>query len=275
MQVENADAARPQSGLSGATIIYEYVAEGGVSRFSAIYATPPSTRVGPVRSARLATLHLLKLYNGVLVYSGADQYIQGLLDASSSPHFDEDTSNGDLFRISDRSPPHNLYSDGARLRDLAQRATAAPIGYSYPSPVAAATSGKTTATFTVKLSDSEQPVWTWDTARHGWTRTEPDTGPFLDAVTGQPVVAATVIVQQVTITEAPQVVDVNGVHGFDHQLTGSGSAQVFVNDSEYDATWTQPASGPPALKLMNGSQAPIAAGLVWIELVARPAAVPH
>src|SRR5438552_4224317 len=36
VQVENSPSSRPQSGLSDATIVYEYVAEGGVGRFSAI-----------------------------------------------------------------------------------------------------------------------------------------------------------------------------------------------------------------------------------------------
>ena len=85
LQVENADAARPQSGLARATIVYEYVAEGGISRFSAIYPVPPAAQVGPIRSARLATLSLLQLYKGMLVYSGASEYIQGLLDSSGLP----------------------------------------------------------------------------------------------------------------------------------------------------------------------------------------------
>jgi DUF3048 family protein len=44
VQVENISAARPQSGLQNAALVYEYVTEGGISRFSAIYTFAPSGR---------------------------------------------------------------------------------------------------------------------------------------------------------------------------------------------------------------------------------------
>jgi hypothetical protein len=268
VQVENSDASRPQSGLRGAAIVYEYVAEGGVSRFSAIYPHAPATQVGPIRSARLATLSLLRLYQGVLAYSGANQYIQGLLDVSGLPHYDETSAAGDLFRIDSRAPPHNLYSDATHLSDLLKRAAAPPIAYSFFNPTSVSVQGKSVAAFTVPVSGSETPTWTWDASHKSWTRSEPDTGPLNDAVDQLLLRATTVIVQQVAIAVAPQVVDVNGVLGVSHELTGSGSAQVFVAGQEFDATWTQPAAGPPMLTLAGGAPAPVTTGSVWIELVA-------
>jgi Protein of unknown function (DUF3048) N-terminal domain/Protein of unknown function (DUF3048) C-terminal domain len=268
VQVENSQAARPQSGLSAAAIVYEYVAEGGISRFSAIYKTPPSAQVGPVRSARLATLSLLQLYTGLLVYSGAGEYIQGVLDSSGMAHYDETTANGDLFRVASRAAPHNLYTDGTHLTDLLRRAALPPMAYQYAGPVGAKPNGRSVASFTVTVSPSEQPTWTWDRTRNGFTRSEPDTGPFVDAVNGQPVAATTVVVQQVQITEAPQVVDVNGVHGVAHMLMGGGVAQVFTGGREYDAMWAQPPVGPPTLTGIDGTPTPFTPGSVWIELVA-------
>ena len=268
VQVENSQFARPQSGLAQAAIVYEYVAEGGISRFSAIYAVPPSSVVGPVRSARLATIELLRLYGAVLMYSGGSHYINGLLSSSGLPHYDETAAGGDLFRINSRSAPHNLYTDGAHIRELLSKARAPSIGYSFPVISATLPGGKLTSAFRVPVSAFERPSWKWDQTLRAWLRTEPDSGPFLDGVTGQPLQAATVIVQQVQITTSAQVVDVNGVHGVDHKLTGTGKAQVFVIGREYDATWTQPASGPPRFTLADGRPAPVAPGLLWIELVA-------
>ncbi|MBV9101517.1 MAG: DUF3048 domain-containing protein [Candidatus Dormibacteraeota bacterium] len=267
VQVENSDAGRPQSGLQQATIVYEYVAEGGISRFSAIYPVPPAVTVGPVRSARLATISLLRLYQGVLMYSGGSEYINGLLDASNLPHFDEDSAGGDLFRVNSRPAPHNLYTDGVHLHDLLTRVHPPTVSYAFPVISAAPSGGTAAQAFTVPVSNFEQPTWSWDQTRFAWTRIEPDTGPFVDSQSGQPVQAATVIVQQVQVTYSAQVVDVNGVHGVDHQLTGSGAAQVFVYGHEYNATWTQPDAGPPQFKLANGRPAPMAPGLLWIELV--------
>jgi len=53
--IENLTAARPQSGLDKAQIVYEALAEGGITRFLAIYArghTADVPQIGPVRSAR-------------------------------------------------------------------------------------------------------------------------------------------------------------------------------------------------------------------------------
>jgi hypothetical protein len=264
VQVENSAFSRPQSGLSDAAIVYEYVAEGGIGRFSAIFTTPPPARLGPVRSARLVTIALLQLYEGVLAYSGGSRYIEGLLAASGHPHFNETAASGELFRIDSRSPPHNLYTDGTHLGDLVSRSHATPISYAYLGPHAPGGGGRAAAAFSVPISAQEVPRWTWSAQLHGWTRAEPDTGPFIDADTAAPLVATTVIVQQVPIALSPNVVDVNGVHGVVHTITGSGTAQVFVAGQEYDATWSQPAAGPPAFTM--------APGLVWIELVATGSA---
>jgi hypothetical protein len=62
----------PISGLRHADLVYEYLTEGGITRFTAIYFAPSGKDViGPARSARLVTLRLQKAYGGVLFYSGA------------------------------------------------------------------------------------------------------------------------------------------------------------------------------------------------------------
>ena len=52
VMVENHPDARPQSGLSLADIVYETLAEGGITRFLAIYQSRDAGQIGPVRSAR-------------------------------------------------------------------------------------------------------------------------------------------------------------------------------------------------------------------------------
>ena len=52
VMVNNHVLAWPQTGLSQADIIYEAVAEGGISRFLAVFHSRLTAKVGPVRSAR-------------------------------------------------------------------------------------------------------------------------------------------------------------------------------------------------------------------------------
>src|SRR3981189_3409502 len=53
VQIENSILARPQAGLQQADLVYEYLAEGGITRMTVIYFKPSgSQRIEPVRSAR-------------------------------------------------------------------------------------------------------------------------------------------------------------------------------------------------------------------------------
>ena len=45
--VENHPDARPQSGLSKADLVYETLAEGGITRFLAIFQTQKAENIGP------------------------------------------------------------------------------------------------------------------------------------------------------------------------------------------------------------------------------------
>lgn len=73
--VENHLDSRPQSGLSRADVVYEYVAEGGITRFLGIFycnAAASDVRIGPIRSIRQVAINLAGEYGPfpLLVHSG-------------------------------------------------------------------------------------------------------------------------------------------------------------------------------------------------------------
>lgn len=72
VMIENHAEARPQSGLSSADVVYEAVAEGGISRFMAIFycgvAAPVS--LAPVRSARTYYLPWVLEYDALYNHVG-------------------------------------------------------------------------------------------------------------------------------------------------------------------------------------------------------------
>lgn len=71
VMIENHEESRPQSGLSSANVVYEAVAEGGITRFMALYLCNPSdVQVGPVRSARTYFLDWLSEYNAFYAHVG-------------------------------------------------------------------------------------------------------------------------------------------------------------------------------------------------------------
>src|SRR3989440_4547387 len=117
VQIENSILARPLSGLQQANIVYEYLAEGGITRMTAIYFSPSgSQRIEPVRSARPVTIRLWHSFHGVLFFSGANTKVLQVIQAQQIPALTEGSDGGAYFaRDSSRRAPHNLYTDGSRL----------------------------------------------------------------------------------------------------------------------------------------------------------------
>ncbi len=71
VMIENHTEARPQSGLSSADIVYEAVAEGGITRFMAVfYCQFGDVEGGPVRSARTYFLDWESEYNALYAHVG-------------------------------------------------------------------------------------------------------------------------------------------------------------------------------------------------------------
>lgn len=82
--IENHADSRPQSGLSSADVVYEAVAEGGITRFSAVFycgiAGYDDIRVAPVRSVRMYFIMLASEYGDRPIF----MHIGGANDFSGS-----------------------------------------------------------------------------------------------------------------------------------------------------------------------------------------------
>lgn len=272
VQVENLPDARPQSGFNSAPLAYEYETEGGISRFSLLFFAAPSTAVGPVRSARLATVKLVKIYDATLLYSGASQYVTRQLGTGGIRSYSE--GGGFTYRVNSRPAPHNLYANGVGIGRLMAKVGALTVPWTLwaRTPVTALPVGGLPGSHVVvPVSASEVPTFNYDPASMTYTRTEPGTGLMKDAATGQPWRIGTVIVMHVPVTVGPEVEDVSGTHGLDFGIVGSGSADVATGGFLFHAAFNQPDSGPPVLTLASGAPAPIADGPVLIVL-ARPTA---
>src|SRR5579884_1064101 len=51
--IDNYLSARPQVGLQNASVVFETLAEGGITRFEAVFLEHDASMVGPVRSTRI------------------------------------------------------------------------------------------------------------------------------------------------------------------------------------------------------------------------------
>lgn len=69
IMIENSKVARPQSGISSADVVYEAMAEGGITRFMAVFYCQDSDIIGPVRSARTYFLDWISEYGSSPLYA--------------------------------------------------------------------------------------------------------------------------------------------------------------------------------------------------------------
>ena len=73
------DGARPQSGLNEAGVVFEAIAEAGITRFAAIYQNPSAAVIGPIRSLRMYYLEWDTPFDCTIVHAGgADDAIAAL-----------------------------------------------------------------------------------------------------------------------------------------------------------------------------------------------------
>jgi len=136
VMVDDHWAARPQSGFTEASVVWQAPAEGGIPRYMLIFAEGDPTSVGPVRSARLYFVQWAAEWNAVYAHVGGSPQALATLRAQGQGQlvYDADQYSWGtyLWRTTDRSAPHNVYSDGKHLRALAERVGADPLEAARP-----------------------------------------------------------------------------------------------------------------------------------------------
>ena len=122
IMIENLVSTRPQYGLSKAQLVYEALAEGGITRFLAVYTTADNLKeIGPVRSARPYFVDWADELSSMFVHAGGSP--EALKQIPSTDIIDLNQIAGDhafFWRHKDFAAPHNLFTS-TQLITLAQR----------------------------------------------------------------------------------------------------------------------------------------------------------
>ncbi|WP_274648978.1 DUF3048 domain-containing protein [Paenibacillus humicola] len=124
VMINNLKPARPQSGLPHADVVWEVLAEGGITRLVAIFQSDDSFTgpIGPIRSIRPYLIQIGESYGGVLVHSGASNDALALLQHSGKADMDEiNNASAYFYRDKSRKAPHNLYSTLSKLQEGASK----------------------------------------------------------------------------------------------------------------------------------------------------------
>lgn len=121
VSIGNNPSARPQSGLNEAALVYECLAEGGITRLFAGF-THEVDKIGPVRSARTFYVEIAMGHQTVFAHCGGSSNALALIKNAKAQSLDEIYSAGECFwRSQDRKSPDNLYTSTSRLVEGATR----------------------------------------------------------------------------------------------------------------------------------------------------------
>ena len=119
IQIPNgADGARPQTGLDEAAVVFEAIAEAGITRFAAVFQNPQSEAIGPIRSLRTYYLDWDTPFDCTIVHAGGSTEAAAALVSGNYTHLNESYTY--MWRdTSSYWAPNNLMTSSTLLANFA------------------------------------------------------------------------------------------------------------------------------------------------------------
>jgi len=274
VKISNSPEVRPQSGLSFADIVFEHLAEGGITRFTAIFLCKDVKRIGSVRSARLIDLEIPLFYHAIFAYSGASGEVTRMLDSSDFAQYTLSEWRGDpgFYRIKEpgKAFEHTLFTDTATLWEVAnkkginQKVEIKHMVFAHDPPPDGLPANEIYIPYHRRYSDV---LYRYDPQKGAYLRFLVGE-PHLDALTGEQIAVKNVVIIYVHHVETLIIEDELGSRSIQIQLWGQGKAQVCRDGKVYDAIWSRP-SRPDPLTILDygGNIFPFKPGNTWFELV--------
>ena len=115
VQIPNGtDGARPQVGLNKAPVVFEAIAEAGITRFAAIFQNLDDSAIGPIRSLRSYYLQWDTPFDCTVVHAGGSD--EALADLKSGNYRDLTENTTYMWRDNSGYPrPNNLFTSAELL----------------------------------------------------------------------------------------------------------------------------------------------------------------
>lgn len=269
VMIENSQEARPQSGLKDASVVFEAIAEGGITRFNALFQDTQPDFIGPIRSIRPYYIDWFWPFDASIAHVGGSP--KGLADIRSLGirDLDQFANSGAYHRVAERYAPHNVYSSIAKLNELQQAkgfTTANFTGFDRKKEAASKT--PTATKIDLNISSFFFNVhYDYDAATNSYLRSEGGE-VHRDLRSGAqlaPKVVIAVVMQR--------GIDSDGQHTA-YTTTGSGKVYVFQDGVVTEGTWGK-ASRQAQWTFADAAGAAISfnPGQTWITMVDTPGSV--
>jgi Protein of unknown function (DUF3048) N-terminal domain/Protein of unknown function (DUF3048) C-terminal domain len=263
VMVENSTDARPQSGLYDAGVVFEAIAEGGITRFIALYQDTSPTSVGPIRSVRPYYIDWARGFDAPIAHVGGSPEALARIKSERIKDLDQSFNAGSYDRVKSKPAPHNVFTSIERLNQLEQNKgynTSAYTGFARKKDAAAKV--PTAKTVNLAISSALYNVsYAYDTATNSYLRNLAGK-PHVDGATSKQINPKVVIAMVV-----PYSIQSDGKHSA-YGTVGSGEVIVFQDGVATKGTWAKPSvSSNITFKDTAGKAITLNAGQTWISVV--------
>ena len=122
VMIDNVGDALPQAGLNDAYIVYEIIAEGGLTRYMAVFKGVNLDKIGPVRSSRHYYLDYAMENDAIYVHYGWSPQAQSDISKYKINNINGITAPSTTFwRVKDKASPHDAVTSTEKILNQAQK----------------------------------------------------------------------------------------------------------------------------------------------------------
>lgn len=270
VMVENTPAARPQSGLREADVIYEVMAEGGITRFLALYHSRDTQSVGPIRSARPYYIDRALEYDALYAHCGGSEDAKKYIKETKVADMDEfglGRKGNAFWRVKDRKAPHNLYGDTAKIRSLGEQRGYKTLvevpKFKFEEGLSSSEGTSAQKIYIDYPTKYSKVSYEFDPEQDTYFRFNAGSA-HKDNTTAKQLEARNIIVQY-TNTKT-----IDSVGRLQIQMTGQGKALLFSGGKVLEGTWEKRSSRAwTKFRDLQGQEFMLQPGQTWIQVVSK------
>lgn len=270
VMIENLVSTRPQSGLGQANMVYETLAEGGITRFLAFYADveKPLKEIGPVRSARPYFVAIAEEYGALYAHAGGSpEALTGIQGTKKITNLDQISGDHPYFwRADDREAPHNLFTSTELLERAARDKQVTESGdfdpWKFKDDATLEERPQDGAELILNFSSTDYRVrYMYDRETNTYYRYQGQE-KHIDKLTNEQLHPKNILVQMTT-----SAVLETDTGRLSIETSGEGKALMYFDGQKKEGTWKKSESGRTIFYDENGREVEMNAGQTWIEVI--------
>jgi len=262
IMVENFASIRPQSGLSKACVVFEALAEGGITRFMAVFNHNTVKKIGPVRSARPYYVALATGFDAIYAHAGGSTVGLQKVKEYGVDSFDYNHMAA-YWRQSGIGAPHNLFTATSKLRSEAAKAGLKDADYTGFSFDKEKLKGSKATGIKIKFSSAAYEVkYLYDAKTKKYKRFNGG-NEHIDANTKKQITPSNIV----AVRAATSMYDALTLNV---AIIGKGEGYFFRNGKVIPIAWEKKAADSQiTFQNKEGEEVKFAPGQIWVEIV-RP-----